>query len=114
NWFAAKYLEFMFNTVALTDVGCTMRLLHRSDLNRITPHFTVGTSHFGLEMMLLVIQSRARFIEIPLNYKERVGQSMVTGSFRKTLVLGLQMLFFITWSRLRAAAGRGPVFAEQR
>lgn len=113
NWFAAKYLEFMFNTVALTDVGCTMRLLHRRDLDQITPHFTVGTSHFGLEMMLLVIQSRARFIEIPLNYKERVGQSMVTGSFRKTLVLGLQMLFFITWSRLCAAAGRGPAFAER-
>lgn len=108
NWFAAKYMEFLFNTIALTDVGCTMRLMHRRVLDRIASHFTVGGSYFGPEMMLLTIHSGAKVIEIPLNYKERIGESMVTGSFSKTFVLGVQMLLFITVFRLRTWLRLGP------
>ncbi len=41
--------------------------------------FTVGGSHFGIELMLLVILNRIKFFEIPLNYSRRVGVSSVTG-----------------------------------
>ena len=108
NWAVAKYMEFLFNTTTLTDVGCTMRLVSRDVLTRVQPFFSIGGSHFGPEMMMLCIWIRANVIEIPLNYKPRVGESMVTGDRWKAFLLGLQMIGLITRFRLRTAAGRGP------
>lgn len=101
NWFVAKYVEVLFNTTTLTDVGCTMRLVKRSVLERLQPHFTVGGSHFGPELMLLCITHCRRILEIPLNYRQRVGMSMVTGSRWVALGLGFRMIGFITVFRLR-------------
>jgi hypothetical protein len=101
-------MELLFNTTTLTDVGCTMRLLGREALRRIEPFFSIGGSHFGPEVMLLCIWSGANVIEIPLNYKPRVGASMVTGDRKTAFVLGLQMIALITRFRLRTWAGLGP------
>lgn len=108
NWAVAKYMEFLFNTTTLTDVGCTMRLVTRDVLERIQPHFTVGGSQFGPEMMMLCIWSGAPVIEIPLNYKQRVGESAVTGDRGKAIALGLQMIGLISQFRARTALGQGP------
>ncbi|MBM3262393.1 MAG: glycosyltransferase family 2 protein [candidate division Zixibacteria bacterium] len=101
NWAVAKMVEFLFNTTLLTDVGCTMRLIHRDSLRRLENQFTVGTSHFGLEMTLLAITNRLRLVEIPVNYRKRVGRSSVTGSKIKAFRLGLMMIFMIWAHRLR-------------
>ena len=108
NWAVAKFMEFAFNTPSLTDVGCTMRLVKREVLEATRPFFTIGGSHFGPQMMLLCFRSGARVIEIPLNYKERVGESMVTGSRWQSLILGLQMIALITGFRIRTWLGWGP------
>ena len=106
NWAVAKYLEFLFNATTLSDVGCTMRLLSRPVLERIQPLFGVGGSHFGPEMMVLCITSGARVIQIPVNYRERVGQSMVCGNRWIAAVLGLRMVSLVT--RLRLASWLRP------
>ena len=108
NWAVAKYMEALFNTTALTDVGCTMRLVTLEVWRRIAPHIKVGGSHFGPEMMMLCILSGARVVEIPLNYKQRVGQSMVTGNRWTALVLGLRMIWMISIFRFRNWLGLGP------
>jgi glycosyltransferase involved in cell wall biosynthesis len=108
NWSVAKYLEFIFNTTSLTDVGCTMRLMTRDVLQAIQPFFGVGGSHFGPEMMLLCIKSRSKAIEIPLNYKQRVGESTVTGNRWKAFALGLVMVGLITKFRLKTWFRMGP------
>ncbi len=108
NWAVAKYLEFLFNTTALTDVGCTMRLVTRDVLKRIQPCFTVGGSHFGPQMMLLCIWSGARCVEIPLNYKPRVGQSMATGSRWQAFTIGVNMIAMITRFRIATLMGQRP------
>ena len=95
NWAVAKLMEFLYNTTTLTDVGCTMRLIKRDLYEKIKPFFTVGREHFGPEMTLLVIKTGTKFIEIPVNYKPRVGRSSVTGSMRKAFFLGLKMIFLI-------------------
>jgi glycosyltransferase involved in cell wall biosynthesis len=100
NWAVAKLIEVLFNTSHLSDVGCTYRLLTRPALEAIQNRFTVGSSHFGPELMLLTIVSGARFVEVPVNYLPRVGRSSVTGDLRKALVLGLQMIGFILRFRL--------------
>jgi SAM-dependent methyltransferase len=78
-------------------------LLTRELLDQIEPEFSVGGSHFGPELMLLVIASDARFVEVPVNYLPRVGKSSVTGDFGKAVRLGLQMILFIVRFRFRTA-----------
>lgn len=100
NWAVAKMMEFLFDTTHLSDVGCTMRLFRRSELYRIQDGFTVAGSHFGPEMMLLVLERGLRYIEVPVRYRARVGESSVTGSYFKAFVLGLQMIWLILQHRL--------------
>jgi SAM-dependent methyltransferase len=101
NWAVAKLVEVLFNTSHLSDVGCTYRLLTRETLEKIQGRFSVGGSHFGPELMLLVITSGARVVEVPVNYLPRVGESSVTGDLGKAVKLGLQMIAFIVLFRLR-------------
>lgn len=107
NWAVAKMMEFLFNSTNLTDVGCTMRLIRRDALARITPGFTIAGSAFGPEMMLLSLRDGLRVIQVPVNYLPRVGESSVTGDPRKAVALGLWMIGlvlrfrFYSWLNLR-------------
>lgn len=95
NWGVAKLMELLFNSVSLSDVGCTMRLIRRQALQAIQPDFSIGGSAFGLELMLLSLTHRLRIIQIPVNYLPRVGQSSVTGDLRKAIFLGCRMILLI-------------------
>lgn len=92
NWAVAKMTELLFNTTILTDMGCTYRLFHREALQLIRPHLTIGGSHFGPQLLLEVVAHRIPFVEIPVNYLTRVGESSVTGDFWKAFRLGVRMI----------------------
>lgn len=92
NFVVAKFVEILFNTTQLTDVGCTYRLIKKQAYEKIKSKFAVGGNEFNLDMMLQVIRNNIKFIEIPLNYKRRIGKSSVTGSFSKTLKVAFKML----------------------
>jgi glycosyltransferase involved in cell wall biosynthesis len=102
NWAVAKLMEFLFNSTNLTDVGCTMRLIHRAALTEIESEITIGGSSFGPEMMILTLLHGLKLIQIPVNYLPRVGESSVTGDFRKALFLGLTMIGLVLRYRLRS------------
>lgn len=95
NWFIAKLLEYLFNGPSLTDVGCTLKLIKRDALQKIQGKFTVGKSHFSPEFMVLCIKNGIRCVEIPVNYKSRIGTSKITGDFWKALRLGFVMIGLI-------------------
>jgi glycosyltransferase involved in cell wall biosynthesis len=95
NWAVAKMTEFLFNTTLLTDMGCTYRLISRDALRLLRPHLTIGGSHFGPQILLEVIAHRIPFVEIPVNYQPRVGESSVTGDLRKAFKLGMRMIFLV-------------------
>lgn len=101
NYAVAKLMELLFNTVTLTDVGCTMRLIKREALLRMQPHFSVKGSYFGPEMMLLACVLDIPFVQIPLNYRARVGVSSVTGNKWTAFALGLRMIKLIFWYKLK-------------
>jgi hypothetical protein len=92
--------EIFFNTTILTDMGCTMRLLTRSAVEVIRPHLTIGGSHFGSQILMEVVAHRIPFVEIPVNYRQRVGTSMVTGDLWKSFCLGIRMILLIWKYRL--------------
>lgn len=111
NWAVAKMTEVLFNTTILTDMGCTYRLLRREAVDLIRPHLTIGGSHFGPQILLEVIEHQIPFVEIPLNYRERVGESSVTGDFSKTWKLGWRMIFLVWEYRLGFRAAQRTSYA---
>jgi glycosyltransferase involved in cell wall biosynthesis len=101
NMAVAKLIEWLFNGPCLTDCGCTMRLIRRDALHRILPRLTVTGSHFLPEMVILALKEKLNIIEIPVNYRGRVGQSKITGTFKGTLRTGLNMIRLILRHRFR-------------
>jgi len=110
NWLVAKMLEFLFNGPSFSDCGCTLRLIRRSAAQRIQPHLTVGKSHFLPEMVILGLLSRMRIIEVPVNYRGRLGTSKLTGSFKTAWRVGWRMITLIWSYRIRSWLGRTPRF----
>lgn len=100
NWAVAKMTEMLFNTTVLTDMGCTYRLFERRALQLIRPHLTIGGSHFGPQLLMEVVAHRIPFLEIPINYRSRVGRSSVTGDISKAFWLGLRMIALVLEYRL--------------
>jgi hypothetical protein len=94
-------MQSLYNSNSLSDVGCTFRLLRRSAVEQMLPDFRVRSNFFGPEMMLLTKWKGLRFIQIPVNYRTRIGESSVTGSHRRAFLLGLQMIWLILtfWMR---------------
>jgi glycosyltransferase involved in cell wall biosynthesis len=100
NWAVAKITELLFNTTLLTDMGCTQRLFHRPALQLIRPHLNIGGSHFGPQLLMEVVAHGIPFVEIPVNYRQRVGESSVTGDLGKAVRLGLRMISLVLAYRL--------------
>ena len=102
NWFIrmgnlviAKLLEWLYNTPALTDCGCTMRLIRKEALEKFRTRLSVGGSHFLPEMVILASLHGVRLIEIPVNYSSRIGVSKITGSLKGLFQTGLNMVLLM-------------------
>jgi glycosyltransferase involved in cell wall biosynthesis len=107
NWAVAKLTEVLYNTVYLSDVGCTFRVLKRSAIDDLSPQFVGNASSFGFEMMLLAAQEKIPMVQVPVKYQERVGESSVTGSQSKAVKLGLQMIAMCLRMRLAPQRSAG-------
>jgi len=101
NWAVAKLTEALFNTVYLSDVGCTFRVITRPGLERLTTEFEGNGSSFGFEMMLHAARLRVSLVQVPVKYLPRVGESSVTGDKVKTFLLGMSMIGLCLRHRLR-------------
>jgi glycosyltransferase involved in cell wall biosynthesis len=95
NFAVAKLIEVLFNTATLTDVGCTLRLIKRDACRRMQPYFTIKAGHFSPEMMLIACVLDISLVQIPVNYRSRMGVSTITGTNWKAFRVGLQMIKLI-------------------
>lgn len=100
NWTVAKMVQFLYGGPSLSDCGCTLRLIRREALASIQHELKVGGSHFLPEMVILALKKKLKIIEVPVNYRGRVGESKITGSFKGTLGTGLRMIGIILKYRL--------------
>jgi glycosyltransferase involved in cell wall biosynthesis len=100
NWGVAKLMEALFNSCSLSDVGCTFRLMNRKALEHVLARCKVKGNFFGPEMMLATITGGFRIVQIPVNYKKRIGESAVTGDLWVAFKLGLRMILLILEKRL--------------
>ena len=100
NWSVAKLLQVLFGGPSLSDCGCTLRLTHRRAIDLIQDELTVGGSHFLPEMVIAALRKNLKVIEIPVNYRGRVGESKITGTLKGALKTGFRMIGLILRYRL--------------
>ena len=108
NVVVAKLLQYLFGGPSLSDCGCTMRLIRREAAVSMNDQLTVGSSHFLPEMVVLALLDGRRVIEVPVNYRGRLGESKITGSVTTALKVGLRMIRLILGYRLRTLGQRRP------
>jgi glycosyltransferase involved in cell wall biosynthesis len=97
----AKLLEYLHNGPCFTDVGCTFKMIRRAVLKQIESYLTIGQSHFSPQLMIVLVRTGMRCVEIPVHYRSRVGTSKITGSLWSACKLGWKMTFMIVGYRFR-------------
>jgi len=101
NMAVAKMIEWLFNGPFFSDCGCTFRLIHKAGRDKIAPLLTVKASHFLPEMVILSLRAGLRVIEIPVNYRGRIGTSKITGTFKGAFKTGMRMILLILRYRFK-------------
>ena len=100
NVIEAKTIEVLFNSVALTDVGCAYKLFKKSALRKITPLWSNEKSAlFNTELILLTVSQKISFVEIPITYKKRIGTSSVVSKWYHVIkwAFVIQIYIFKCW-----------------
>lgn len=98
-----KIIQILFLTNTITDVGCTYKLLRRETIRQLDPHWLKGDSHFVTEVTLQVAARKIPFIEIPVAFHKRIGESAATGNLINIIKWGYKLFIFILyfWFRWR-------------
>lgn len=99
NVIEAKTIEILFNTNALTDVGCAYKLFRKDALQKISNLWRIQKSPlFNTELTLLVVREHISFVEIPVTYLQRVGKSSIVGNWylviKWAVLIQLYTLYF--------------------
>ena len=100
NWAVAKLIEVLFLTVSLSDVGCTFRLVNRKAQEIFLKDCSTTANYFSPEMMISTLTNDLKVVQIPVNYKSRIGESMGSGTFWKAFNIGMNMIFLILKKRI--------------
>jgi glycosyltransferase involved in cell wall biosynthesis len=112
NWAVAKMIEVLFNTANLSDVGCTFRVVTRRRVDQLLPRLVLDDSAFGLEMVMAAIRQHVPIVQVPVNYRPRVGESSVTGEVRAAASLGVEMMSMVIRMRAGLWPWRRPARAD--
>ena len=105
NIFLAKFIQVLYSAnFSISDCGCTYRLMKKEVVKKILPKLSVGGSYFLAELLTLSILGDFKIAEIPVHYGVRVGQSKITGSMRRAMLVGLGMLYMVLKYRLKGVS----------
>lgn len=95
NVIEAKTIEVLFNTNALTDIGCTYKLFRKNAIKKIAPLWKTRNSLFATELVLLTVSENTHFIEIPVTFKKRVGKSAFVERFQDQAKWAIKIQLYI-------------------
>lgn len=99
--FEAKVIEVFFATNSLTDIGCTYKLFSSDAIEKIKGKWKEGSPLFATELILLTVTERIPFVEVPITFRERVGESTLTAHFHQLAKWGIRILCYTLsfWGR---------------
>lgn len=95
NWLATKLLKLIYG-VTFTDLG-PFRAIKLDKLNSIN----MKDTNYGwtVEMQVKAARKKLKTIEVPVNYKKRIGVSKVSGTVKGTIMAGYKII----WTLLKYA-----------
>ncbi|MDO8619153.1 MAG: glycosyltransferase family 2 protein [Candidatus Daviesbacteria bacterium] len=97
--FCGKLITLLFLTSPLSDVICTLSLYSSKSLKKQIENVKTDGHLFTTRLLLEIVMKKIRFIEIPVNYKVRVGVHRYTNNFLKQAYWGIRVFLLIinTW-----------------
>jgi hypothetical protein len=100
NWLACTLIRIFWGA-RFTDLG-PFRAIRRDALEQLA----MADLNFGwtVEMQIKAARSRLPTVEIPVDYRRRIGVSKVSGTVSGTLKAGFKILWVIGREALRPAA----------
>lgn len=91
NWLATFLMRIMFNST-FTDLG-PFRAIKYDKLLRL--NMEDKTYGWTVEMQLKALKQKLTYTEIPVNYRNRIGVSKVSGTVKGAIFAGLKILGWI-------------------
>ncbi len=91
NWLATSLLKMFYN-VSFTDLGPFRAISYQSLMEIGMQDKTYG---WTVEMQLKAAKYGLRTTEVPVNYKQRIGVSKVSGTVKGTIMAGYKILWTI-------------------
>ena len=91
NWLATRLLKIFYGA-KYTDLGPFRAIRHDSLLKLDMQDRTFG---WTVEMQLKIAKLSLPFVEIPVDYRKRVGKSKISGTISGTLMAGHKILYTI-------------------
>jgi len=97
NIFIAKFLELKYwDSLRISDVGCTMRMIRPSVLEDVLPALKIRGNSFSPHQIDMVLKKGYTVVEIPVHFTKRGGVSKGIGAdFLKGFPTGLEMIWHI-------------------
>ncbi len=91
NWLATTLMRFMFGS-KFTDLGPFRAIKYKQLLALNMEDKTYG---WTVEMQLKVLKQNISYTEIPVNYRNRIGVSKVSGTVKGAIFAGFKILGWI-------------------
>lgn len=91
----AKLVTYLYICSPITDLGCTLRLTTNAAWKRIASECNAKDGIFATEWVLVAAINKVNFIEIPINFRPRVGNSTVSDTFIKKARWGIRKFYWI-------------------
>ncbi|MFT7070998.1 MAG: glycosyltransferase involved in cell wall biosynthesis, partial [Spirosomataceae bacterium] len=91
NWLATTLIRWIYN-VNYTDLGPFRAIKYDKLLELKMQDTTYG---WTVEMQLKAAKQQLKTIEVPVNYRQRIGHSKVSGTFKGTIMAGYKILSWI-------------------
>lgn len=91
----AKIVTYLYACSPLTDLGCTLRLTSGKGWEKISKECKSADGIFATEWVLHAAKKKINFIEVPINFRSRVGISPVSGTFKKKALWGIRKFYYI-------------------
>jgi glycosyltransferase involved in cell wall biosynthesis len=91
NWLATSLMKLMFHST-FTDLGPFRAIKYQKLLNLNMQDETYG---WTVEMQLKALRHKLSYKEIPVNYRNRIGVSKVSGTVKGAIFAGVKILTWI-------------------
>jgi len=91
NWLATTLMSLFFNA-KFTDLGPFRAIKYDKLLELNMEDKTYG---WTVEMQLKVLKQKLTYLEVPVNYRNRIGVSKVSGTIKGSIFAGVKILTWI-------------------